>query len=109
MLWWAGRWGCSGSGMGSSGGTGGGGGFDGGDLLLAVGLLGDAELFFHLGSELVGGAAEVAHELAELAGEDGQLLRAEEEQGEEDDEGAVAKPGIVNGMIRLGWGWKQIG
>jgi hypothetical protein len=39
-------------------------------------------LLFHLGAELVGGAAEVGHELAELAREDGQLLWAEEEESE---------------------------
>ena len=69
------------------------GGFDGGDLLLLLGLLGDAELFFHLSAELVGGAAELGHELAELAGEHGQLLRTEEEQGEEEDDGAILKAG----------------
>ncbi len=51
----------------------------------------DAELVFHLHAELVGGAAELGHELAQLAGEFGQLLRAEEEQGEEEDECAVLK------------------
>ena len=74
-------------------GGGGSGGFHGGDLLLLLGLLGDAELVFHLHAELVGGAAELAHELAELAGELGQLLRAEEKQGEDEDEGAILKAG----------------
>ena len=67
------------------------GGFHGGDLLLLLGLFGHAQLVFHLHAELVGGAAELAHELAQLAGELGQLLRAEEEQGENEDEGAVLK------------------
>jgi hypothetical protein len=80
-----------------------GGGFDGGDLLLAVGLLGDAQLFFHLGAELVGSAAEVGHQLAELAREHGQLLRAEEQKCEDDEEGAVPKLGIDRPMIRLEW------
>ena len=61
----------------------GGGGLHGGDLFLLLGLFGDAELFFHLHAELVGGAAELGHELAELTGELGQLLRTEEKQGEE--------------------------
>ena len=67
------------------------GGFHGGDLLPLLGLLGDAELVFHLHAEFVGGAAELGHEFAELAGEFGQLLRPEEEQGEKEDDGAVLK------------------
>lgn len=58
------------------------GGFDSGDLLLAVGLLRDAELFLHLRAEFIGGATEVGHQLAELAGKDGQLLRSEEQKCE---------------------------
>ena len=76
-------------------------GFHGGDFFLLFFLLGDAQLFLHLHAELVGGAAEFAHQLAELAREFGQLLRAEEEQGEEEDEGAVLKLGISRPMIRL--------
>ena len=53
-------------------------------FFLLLRLVGDAELFFHLHAELVGGAAELGHELAELAGEFGQLLRPEEKQGEEE-------------------------
>ena len=64
-----------------------GGGFDGCDFLLLFGLLDGAELVVHLEAELGGGAAEFAHELAEVAGEFGQLLRSEEEQGEDEDDG----------------------
>ncbi len=68
-----------------------GGGFHGSDLLLLLGLVGYAELIFHLHAELVGGAAELGHELAELTGELGQLLRTEEDKGEEKDKGAIAE------------------
>jgi hypothetical protein len=54
-------------------------------------LVGDAELFFHLHAEFVGGAAKLRHELAQLAREFRQLLRPEEKQGEEDENGAVLK------------------
>jgi len=54
-------------------------------------LVGDAELFFHLHAELIGGAAELRHEFAQLAREFRQLLRPEEEKGEEDEDGAVLK------------------
>ena len=67
------------------------GGFHGGDFLALLGLVGDAELFFHLHAEFVGGAAELRHQLAELAREFGQLLRPEEKQGEKDENGAVLK------------------
>ena len=67
------------------------GGFGSGDLLLAVGLLGEAQLVLHLGAKLVGGAAEVGHQLAELARQFGQLLRSEEQQDEEDEDCAVRK------------------
>ena len=50
------------------------GGFHGGDFLLLVGLFGDAELVLHLHAELVGGAAELAHELAELTGSSGSFF-----------------------------------
>ncbi len=62
------------------GGRDGRGGLHGGDLLLLLGLLGDAQLLFHLEAELVGGAAELAHQLADLAREFGQLLRTEEQE-----------------------------
>ena len=67
------------------------GGFHGGDFFPLLLLVGDAELFFHLHAELVGGAAELGHELAQLAREFRQLLRPEEKQGEEDEDGAVLK------------------
>ena len=96
-----GMWGCSGSGMTSPMGRRG--SFDGGDLLLAVSLLGDAKLFFHLCAELVAGAAEIGHQLAELAREHGQLLRTEEQQGQQNDDSVSRKPGIGEPMIRPGW------
>ena len=71
----------------------GGGGFHGGDFLLAVGLLGEAQLFFHLHFELVGSAAELADPFAELAREDGQLLRPEEQQREDEDDDTVRQTG----------------
>ena len=63
----------------------------GGDLLLLLGLLGDAKLLLHLHAELVGGTAELAHQLPELTREFGQLLRAEENQSKDEDEGAIAE------------------
>jgi hypothetical protein len=92
------------------------GGFDGGDLLLAVGLLGDAELLLHLRAELVGGAAEIGHQLAELAREDGQLLRTEEQQCEENEDCAVleARHTLPNDTASVGMGtnglrWRWLG
>ena len=67
------------------------GGLHGGDLLPLLLLVGDAELLFHLHAELVGGAPELGHEFAKLAREFRQLLRPEEKQGEEDEDGAVLK------------------
>ncbi len=67
------------------------GGFHGRDLLLAVLLLGEAELFFHLHLELVGGAAEFADPLAELARELGQALGPKEQKRENEEEDAVLK------------------
>src|SRR5665213_2843510 len=88
---------------------GGRGGFDCRDLLLPLGLLGDAQLFFHLGAKFVRGSAKVGHQLAELTRKDRQLLRAEEKQGEENEDGCVRK-------TRHGWPydtawvrWKQMG
>ncbi len=65
----------------------GGGGFHGDDFFLLFGLLGEAELVFHLDAELGGGSAEFSHELADVACEFGQLLRSEEEQGDKEDDG----------------------
>ena len=81
----------------------GGGGFHGGDLFLAVGLLGGAELFFHLHLELVGGAAELADPLAQLAREHRQLLRPEQQERENEEENAVGKAGHT-GLDDTAWG-----
>ncbi len=70
-------------------------GFDSGDLLALLVLLHDAEFVFHLQAELVGGAAELAHQLAEPAGEFGQFLGAEEDKGDNEDDCAVGKAGHV--------------
>src|ERR1700733_6954187 len=43
--------------------------FHGSDFFSLLLLVGDAQLFFHLHAKLVGGAAELGHELAELARE----------------------------------------
>jgi len=61
--------------------------------------------------ELVGGAAELGHHLAEIACEFGQLLRAEEEQGEYGEEDAVLETWheALGTMIRLGVGGNKIG
>lgn len=66
-------------------------GLHGSDFFLLLLLVGDAEFFFHLHAELVGGAPELGHELAQLAGEFRQLLRPKEKQSEEDEDGAVLK------------------
>src|SRR5207244_2932454 len=58
--------------------------FHGGDLFPLLLLIGDTEFLFHLHAELVGGAAELGHQLAQLARELRQLLRPEEKQGEKD-------------------------
>ncbi len=80
------------------------GGFEGGDLLLLVGLLGGSELIFELHAELVGGAAELAHELAELTGEFGEFFGAKEEQRDEEDDGAVLeahRASMIRGVGRV--------
>ena len=91
-----GMWGCSGSGM-SEGmsGVGGAAASMAAIFCLLVGLLGDAELVFHLHAELGGGAAELADELSELAGDLCQALGAEEQETEKNDESAVLKAGHV--------------
>src|ERR1019366_3656754 len=71
------------------------GGFHGGDLLLVFGLFDLAELVVHLHAEFAGGATELVHKLADIAGELGQLLRTEEKQGDEEDDGTVLKAGHV--------------
>ena len=73
----------------AAGGVDGRGGLHGGDLLLALGLLGEAQLLFHLHLELVGGAAELADPLAELAGQHGQPLGPEEQQRQDEEKDAV--------------------
>ena len=77
------------------------GGFHGGDFFLAVGLLGDAELVFHLHLELVGRAAELADPLAELARKHGQAFGPEENQRENKDDDTVRQAGHTFVMIRL--------
>ena len=67
------------------------GGLHRGDLLLAIGLFGDPEFLVHLHLELVGGAAELAHPLAEFAGQHGQLLGPEEQKGQHEQKDAVGK------------------
>src|SRR6266851_8978211 len=65
------------------------GGFHGGNFFPLLLLVGYTEFLFHLHAELVGGAAKLRHELAQLACELRQLLRPEEKQGEKDEDGAV--------------------
>ncbi len=67
------------------------GGLHGLDLFLLLGLLGSAELVFHLEAELVGGTAKLGHQLAQLTGELGQLLWPKEQKGQKYDDGAVLK------------------
>ena len=59
------------------------GGFHGGDLFLTIGLLGLAELLFHLHLEFVGSTAELTHPLADLSGQDRQFLRPKEQKRED--------------------------
>ena len=49
-------------------------------LLAAVGFFGVAQLLFHLEFEVVGGFAELVHELADLAADLGQAPRPEDDQ-----------------------------
>jgi hypothetical protein len=65
--------------------------FDSGDLFLFLFLFDQAKLLVHLQAELGGGAAKLTHQLAELAGELGQTLGTEEQEGDEDEEGAVLR------------------
>jgi hypothetical protein len=86
------------------------GGFHRRDLLLAVDLFGGAEFVFHLHFELVGGLAELADPLAELAGKHRQALGAEEQQREHEEKDAVLKAWHTGKMIRpWGCGWKRPG
>jgi hypothetical protein len=61
----------------------------GSNLLLAIGLLGEAKLLVHLPLKIVGGTAELADPLAKLAGEHGQALGSEEEQRQDKKNDAV--------------------
>ena len=63
----------------------------GSNLLPLLLLVRDSELVFHLHAKLVGGAAELTHQLAELTREFGQLLRTKEEEGENKEKGAIAE------------------
>ena len=62
-----------------------------GNLFLPFRLLGDAQLVFHLHTEVVRGPPKLTHEFADLAGEFGKFLGTEEKQRNEEDDGAVLK------------------
>ena len=64
---------------------------DASNLLLLLRLLGLTKLILHLHTELIGGAAELGHQLPKLPREFGQLLRAEENQSKDKDKGAIAE------------------
>ena len=51
-------------------------------LLPPVGFFGESQLLFHLELEIVGGLAELVHELADLASDLGQAPRSENHQGQ---------------------------
>lgn len=74
-------------------------GFDGGDFALALFLLGDAQLFLHLHFEFVGGPAEFADPLSELAGELRQPLGAEKKQRQQEKKNAVREARHTEFMI----------
>jgi hypothetical protein len=52
---------------------------------------GDMEVILNALLELIGGTAELGHELTELTGELGHVLRTEENHGEDKDKSAITE------------------